>query len=109
MIEALRLTVRNGVRLVMLGDHDDCAAKDATESPAGQDALPEIAHELTRMPERYRALVEHPEIRRAIEDGRLLVVRVKHHTDTQRLDVLGELRPPPAGQREPPGAPASYW
>jgi carbonic anhydrase len=106
--EMLELAVLNGVKVLVLTSHSDCAAEGAAGDPESRGKFPALTK---LMDERVRRIVEflaRPLIHDAIENGELQVRLARIETDTDRL-ILGSLEdiastfPVPSASKEPHG------
>jgi len=87
--EMLELAVLNGVQVVVLTTHTDCAAEAAAASPELREKFPAL---ISLMDERERRIEEfkaRPTIRDAIAAGKLEIKHARIDTDSDRL-VLTE-------------------
>jgi carbonic anhydrase len=88
--EMLELAVLNGVKVLVLTSHSDCAAEAAAADPDLREKFPAL---ISLMDERVRHVEEflaRPVIRKAIEEDRLIVKFARIQTDTDRL-VIGDM------------------
>lgn len=83
--EMLELAVQNGVKVILLTTHTDCAAEKAARDPAARARFPELARAIDERELRIRELLERPVIKQRIADGRLLVKRMNIDTMTEHL------------------------
>jgi hypothetical protein len=91
--EMLELAVHNGVKLIVLTTHTDCAAEAAATDAEMRKKFP---HLISLVDEREASVAEflaRPGIRDAIAEGKLQIKRVRIDTRTDRL-VIEE----PAGE-----------
>lgn len=86
--EMLELAVNNGVKLIVLTTHSDCAAEKTAASPAAREGFPALAAAVDEREARVEEFLRRPRIARALSEGRLLVKRATIETRTDRL--LGE-------------------
>ncbi|MBW1755913.1 MAG: hypothetical protein JRJ80_07055 [Deltaproteobacteria bacterium] len=85
--EMLELAVLNGVKIILLTTHTDCAAEAAAADPEMREKFPAL---ITLMDERERRVEEfmaRPTIRDAIAAGKLQVKHARIDTRTDRLVV----------------------
>lgn len=83
--EMLELAVANGVQVLVLTTHTDCAAERAAADPESRARFPAVAALVDQREQRIQELLARPIIRQAIDAGRLRVVRARIDTDTDRL------------------------
>lgn len=87
--EMMELAVLNGVRVIVLTTHTDCAAEAVAASPGRRDSFPQI---VSLLDQRERLLAEfkaRPVIRDAIARGDLAIYRARIDTSTDRLIPVG--------------------
>ena len=85
--EMLELAVLNGVKVIVLTTHTDCAAEAAAADPEMRKKFPAL---IGLMDERHRRVEEfmaRPTIRDAIAEGKLVVKHARIDTSTDRLVV----------------------
>lgn len=83
--EMMELAVLNGVRVIVLTTHTDCAAEAVAASPDEREKFPEIVALLDRREELVEQFKARPIIRDAIARGELEIHRARIDTDTDRL------------------------
>ncbi len=83
--EMLELAVANGVQVLVLTTHTDCAAERAAADPESRARFPAVAALVDQREQRIQELLARPIIRQAIDAGRLRVVRARIDTATDRL------------------------
>jgi hypothetical protein len=83
--EMLELAVLNGVRLVLLTTHTDCAAEAAAADPEMHDKFPAMTKLVDERERSIEEFMARPIIRDAIAAGTLKVQRARIDTDTDRL------------------------
>lgn len=83
--EMLELAVKNGVRVILLTTHTDCAAEAAAASDEQRAAYPALISLLDEREARIAEFSERPAIRQAVAEGRLLIKRARIDTETERL------------------------
>ena len=86
--EMLELAVRNGVKLVVLTTHSDCAAEKTAANPEARGEFPALAAAVDEREVRVEEFLRRPRIASALAEGRLMVKRATIETRTDRL--LGE-------------------
>lgn len=85
--EMLELAVLNGVRLVLLTTHTDCAAEAAAADPEMEERFPAMTNLVDQREKSIEEFLARPLIRDAIAAGTLKVQRARIDTDTDRLMV----------------------
>jgi carbonic anhydrase len=98
--EMLELAVENGVKVVVLTTHSDCAAERAAKDAAMRQRLPALTQAVDERDRRVRELLERPNIKSRIAAGTLLVKMV--NIDTMTEQIL------PAGSTPAPAAPTPH-
>ena len=83
--EMLELAVVNGVRLVLLTTHTDCAAEAAAADPAMHEKFPAMTKLVDERERSIQEFMARPIIKDAIAAGTLKVQRARIDTDTDRL------------------------
>lgn len=83
--EMLELAVHNGVKLVVLTTHTDCAAEKAAANPQSRASFPALAAAVDERELRVGEFLGRPRIAQAIAEGRLWVKRAAIETLTDRL------------------------
>jgi len=83
--EMLELAVRNGVKLVVLTTHSDCAAEKTAANPEARADFPALAAAVDERELRIEEFLRRPRIASAIAEGRLWVKRAAIETRTDRL------------------------
>lgn len=83
--EMLELAVENGVKVLVLTTHTDCAAERAAQDPEMRRRLPHLTQAVDERDARIRELLDRPAIRSRIEQGTLLVKLVDIDTMTERM------------------------
>lgn len=106
--DMLELAVANGVKVVVLTRHTDCAAERAAADPAQRARFPELVAAVDEREQRVREFLARPVIAERIADGRLLVKQHVIDTKTEQL-LPGAVPPPvaPAGEHGS-GTPAGH-
>jgi hypothetical protein len=97
--EMLELAVANGVKVVVLTTHTDCAAERAARDPETRERLPHLTRAVEQRELRIRELLERPAFKSRIAAGTLLVKMVDIDTMTERMLPGGT--PHPAGPATP--------
>lgn len=85
--EMLELAVLNGVRIIVLTTHTDCAAEAAAADPAMREKFPAVIALLDERERRIEEFMARPTIRDAIAAGELQVKHARIDTSTDRLVV----------------------
>lgn len=83
--EMLELAVANGVKLVLLTTHSDCAAEKVARSTELRTRYPALAVAVDERETRVREFLARPAIARAVTGGTLGVKRVAIDTVTDEL------------------------
>jgi carbonic anhydrase len=95
--EMLELAVENGVKVIVLTTHSDCAAERAAAVDELRQRLPALTRAVDEREMRIRELLARPAIQSRIADGRLLVKLVDIDTMTERMLPEGAVVPPAPG------------
>jgi hypothetical protein len=85
--EMLELAVLNGVKVLVLTSHSDCAAEAAAADPEKRAQFPALRDLMDSRTQRIHEFLERPTIRAAIDRGELEVKYGRIDTDTDRLVV----------------------
>jgi hypothetical protein len=91
--EMLELAVVNGVKVVVLTSHTDCAAEGAAADPELRAKFPALAELMDKRTQHIEDFMERPTIREALEAGELMIKYARIDTDTDRL-VIDEIPHP---------------
>jgi hypothetical protein len=91
--EMLELAVVNGVKVVVLTSHTDCAAEGAAADPELREKFPALAELMDKRTQHIEDFMQRPIIREAIEAGELTIKYARIDTDTDRL-VIDEIPHP---------------
>lgn len=83
--EMLELAVLNGVKLVLLTTHTDCAAEAAAADPELHDKFPAMTSLVDERERSIEQFMARPLIRDAVAAGTLKVQRARIDTETDRL------------------------
>jgi len=83
--EMLELAVENGVKLVVLTTHSDCAAEKVAASPDGQAKYPALTQAVAERDARIREFIARPNIAARLAAGTLAIKLVNIDTRTERL------------------------
>lgn len=83
--EMLELAVENGVKLIVLTRHTDCAAEKAAADPAMRARFPALTIAVDQRQRRVAELLARPAISRRIAEGKLLVKELVIDTKTEHL------------------------
>jgi len=86
--EMLELAVENGVEVVVLTTHTDCAAEAAAADAESRARYPALAEAVDVRDRRIAELLERPAIAERIASGALLVKRARIDTSTDHIEVL---------------------
>jgi hypothetical protein len=85
--EMLELAVNNGVKVLVLTRHSDCAAEKAAKDPASREKYPELVKSVDERDERMKEFLARPAIAAKIASGDLLIKELLIDTSTERLEV----------------------
>lgn len=83
--EMLELAVANGVKVVVLTTHSDCAAEKIAKDPEKRKLYPALAAAIDEREQRIAELLARPAIAAKIKSGELLVKRMHIDTPTEEL------------------------
>ncbi len=83
--EMLELAVANGVRLVVLTTHTDCAAERAAADPAQRARYPHLAEGVAERERRVAEFLARPAIAARVAAGELMVRRAVIDTANERI------------------------
>ena len=84
--DMLELAVANGVKVIVLTTHSDCAAERIARDPEQRKRYPSLAAGVDEREQKVAELLERPVIAAKIRSGELLVKRV--HIDTPTEEML---------------------
>lgn len=85
--DMLELAVLNGVKVIVLTTHTDCAAEAAAADPELREKFPALISLMDERVKRVEEFLARPTIRDAIADGGLLIKHARIDTSTDRLVV----------------------
>jgi len=85
--EMLELAVINGVQVIVLTTHTDCAAEAAAADPEMREKFPALISLMDEREQRLKEFMARPTIRDAIAAGRLKIKHARIDTQTDRLVV----------------------
>jgi carbonic anhydrase len=85
--EMLELAVINGVKIVLLTTHTDCAAEAAAADPELRAKFPALTALMDEREQRVEEFMARPTIRDAIAAGKLQIKHARIDTSTDRLVV----------------------
>jgi len=91
--EMLELAVQNGVKVIVLTRHTDCAAEAAAADPAKRKAYPVLTSAVDERDARVAEFLARPVIAEHIARGELLVKNLL--IDTRSDHLITKLPPPP--------------
>ncbi len=83
--EMLELAVVNGVKVLVLTTHTDCAAEKIARDVSKHDAFPVLAKAVTERNQRVAQFLARPAIASRISSGELLVKRMRIDTENDWL------------------------
>jgi carbonic anhydrase len=81
----LELAVANGVKLILLTTHSECAAERAAADPAQRQRYPALTRSVLERGRRLRELLARPFLAAKIQSGELLVKQLDIDTRTELL------------------------
>jgi len=84
-MEMLELAVANGVKLIVLTTHSDCAAEKIAKDPEQRKRYPALAAAIDMRETRIRELLARPAIKTPIDAGKLLVKLVNIDTRSEGM------------------------
>lgn len=93
--EMLELAVLNGVKVIVLTTHTDCAAEAAAADPEMRKKFPALISLMDERDRRIEEFLARPTIRDAIANGELEIKYARIDTTTDRLIVEETRFPPP--------------
>ncbi|MBT8452737.1 MAG: hypothetical protein KJO40_12285 [Deltaproteobacteria bacterium] len=85
--DMLELAVLNGVKVIVLTTHTDCAAEAAAVDPKLREQFPALISLMDERVKRVEEFMARPTIRDAIAEGKLLIKHARIDTTTDRLVV----------------------
>lgn len=85
--EMLELAVLNGVKIIVLTTHTDCAAEGAAADPELREKFPALISLMDERERRVEEFMARPTIRDAIAEGKLQIKHARIDTSTDRLVV----------------------
>jgi len=85
--EMLELAVINGVKIILLTTHTDCAAEGAAADPELREDFPALTALMDERVRRVEEFMARPTIRDAIAAGELQVKHARIDTSTDRLII----------------------
>jgi len=85
--EMLELAVINGVKIIVLTTHTDCAAEAAAADPELREKFPALISLMDERERRVEEFIARPTIRDAIAEGKLQIKHARIDTSTDRLVV----------------------
>ncbi len=83
--EMLELAVENGVKLILLTTHSDCAAEKVAADPEKRKQFPALAQAVDERQHRIRELSERPPIARRLAGGQLAIKVIDVDTMTEEM------------------------
>lgn len=84
--EMLELAVENGVKLVVLATHTDCAAEACAADPELRERFPALAQAVDSRNVQYQSLAARPVFAKRVAAGELLIKQVRINTETDDLE-----------------------
>ncbi len=86
--DMLELAVANGVKVVVLTRHTDCAAEKAAKDPQARARYPALTSSVDAREEHVKAFLARPFIAQKIADGDLLVEEMLINTSSGLLELV---------------------
>lgn len=86
--EMLELAVANGVKVLVMTRHSDCAAEKAAKDPAAREKYPALTQAVDQREEKVKAFLARPFIAQKLAAGELLVKEVLIKTENEHLAAL---------------------
>ncbi len=83
--DMLDLAVTNGVKVVVLTRHSDCAAEKAAKDPAAREKYPALVKSVDEREQRVKEFLARPDIAAKIAAGELLVKELVIDTATEHV------------------------
>ena len=83
--DMLELAVNNGVKLLVLTRHSDCAAERAARDPAAREKYPALVHAVDERAQRVKEFLARPNIADKVAKGELLVKELLVDTANEHL------------------------
>ncbi|MFZ5444704.1 MAG: carbonic anhydrase [Myxococcota bacterium] len=83
--DMLELAVNNGVKVLVLSRHSDCAAEKAAKDPAAREKYPALVQSVDERDAKVKAFLARPVIAEKLARGELLVKEVLIHTENEHL------------------------
>jgi hypothetical protein len=83
--EMLELAVDNGVKLIVLTQHSDCAAEKVASQPETRERYPALTQAVGEREARIREFLARPAIASKIAEGELLVKLINIDTMTEKM------------------------
>lgn len=83
--EMLELAVENGVELVLLSTHSDCAAEKAAANPDMRKRFPALAQAVDERTQKINEFMARPAIASRIGAGKLAVKQINIDTMTEKI------------------------
>lgn len=84
--EMLELAVANGVKLIVITRHSDCAAEKAAANPEMRAKYPALVQALAERQQRIDEFLARPLIAERLKEGKLLVKVLQIETKTEHLE-----------------------
>lgn len=91
--DMLELAVANGVKLLVLTRHTDCAAEKAAANPESRAKYPALAQAVDERDARIAEFLARPTVAARIKEGKLLVKQLDIDTRTEHLDEHRQAAP----------------
>lgn len=91
--EMLELAVANGVKLIVITRHSDCAAEKAAANPEMRAKYPALVQALAERQQRIDEFLARPLIAERVKEGKLLVKVLQIETKTEHLEEQHAVAP----------------
>lgn len=86
--DMLELAVNNGVKVLVISRHSDCAAEKAAKDAAAREKYPALVQAVDERDAKVKAFLDRPSIKEKVASGALLVKEVLIKIDTDRLAAI---------------------
>ena len=86
--DMLELAVNNGVKVVVLTRHTECAAEAVANDASARAKYPALAQMVDQRPQQWAEFLARPSIAKRIADGTLLVKELLIDTSDETLKPL---------------------
>jgi hypothetical protein len=86
----LELAVENGVKLIVLTTHSDCAAEKVASQPETRERYPALTRAVEERERRIQGFLARPAIASRIAEGALMVKLINIDTMTEKMLPRGQ-------------------